>query len=215
MKIKNVKLSQVSVNEANPRQIEKEAFSKLITSLLVLPKMLELRPIVVDAAMSALGGNMRYRALCAISEYSEEELRSKLGESNDFMKKTEGEQEALVNYWLRWIDSPTAPIIEATELTEQEQREFIIKDNVGFGGWDMDMLANQWDMSELADWGLDMPFAGDGMNLDNFWGEGEVKHKEKGTVIEVALPKELNDSVDEIKEAIEAALVNYNGIKVK
>jgi len=48
-------------------------------------------------------------------------------------------------------------IIRASELTDDQQREFIIKDNVGFGEWDMDALANEWDAQELSEWGLDLP----------------------------------------------------------
>jgi len=48
-------------------------------------------------------------------------------------------------------------IIQADKLTEKQQREFIIKDNVGFGEWDWDDLANEWDTEELEDWGLDLP----------------------------------------------------------
>jgi hypothetical protein len=49
------------------------------------------------------------------------------------------------------------PIIKASELTEEQQKEFIIKDNVGFGEWDWEILANEWDTEELTDWGLDLP----------------------------------------------------------
>ena len=49
------------------------------------------------------------------------------------------------------------PVILADEWTEEQRREFIIKDNVGFGEWDWDQLANEWDAKELADWGLDAP----------------------------------------------------------
>ena len=49
------------------------------------------------------------------------------------------------------------PIIKASELTVNKQREFIIKDNVGFGEWDWDMIANEWDTEQLDDWGLDLP----------------------------------------------------------
>jgi len=49
------------------------------------------------------------------------------------------------------------PIIKASELNEDQQREFIIKDNVGFGEWDWDILANEWDAVELEAWGLDIP----------------------------------------------------------
>ena len=49
------------------------------------------------------------------------------------------------------------PIIKASELTEEQQREFIIKDNVGFGEWDWSMIANEWDAEQLNEWGLDIP----------------------------------------------------------
>lgn len=49
------------------------------------------------------------------------------------------------------------PIIRAENLTDDQQREFIIKDNTGFGEWDWGALANEWDAGELADWGLDVP----------------------------------------------------------
>ena len=49
------------------------------------------------------------------------------------------------------------PIIKATDLSEEQQRAFIIKDNVGFGEWDWDALANEWDAEQLEEWGLDIP----------------------------------------------------------
>jgi len=48
------------------------------------------------------------------------------------------------------------PIIKADDLTEEQQKEFIIKDNVSFGEWDWDMLGNEWEGTELGDWGLDV-----------------------------------------------------------
>jgi DNA modification methylase len=50
------------------------------------------------------------------------------------------------------------PIIIADNLTDEQKGEFIIKDNVGFGEWDWDLLANQWDVEALEDWGLELPF---------------------------------------------------------
>jgi hypothetical protein len=50
-------------------------------------------------------------------------------------------------------------IIQAADLTDKQAQEFIVKDNVGFGEWDWDILANDWDVKELEDWGLDgFPF---------------------------------------------------------
>ena len=48
-----------------------------------------------------------------------------------------------------WIDI-------AEGLTEEQKKEFIVKDNVGFGEWEWDLLANEWDSVQLADWGLDV-----------------------------------------------------------
>ena len=50
------------------------------------------------------------------------------------------------------------PIIVADQLTDEQKGEFIIKDNVGFGEWDWDLLANEWDVEALTDWGLELPF---------------------------------------------------------
>jgi hypothetical protein len=63
---------------------------------------------------------------------------------------------------MRWkaiqeIGIKEIPIIKAENLTEEQQREFLIKDNVGFGEWDWDALANDWDYKELNDWALDLP----------------------------------------------------------
>jgi site-specific DNA-methyltransferase (adenine-specific) len=48
------------------------------------------------------------------------------------------------------------PVI-ITDLSEDKQREFLIKDNTSGGEWDWDMLANEWDTDELESWGLDIP----------------------------------------------------------
>ena len=155
-KIEIVNLSQLRVNEANPRTISKEKFDKLVNSLLVLPKMLNLRPITIDDLYTILGGNMRYRALVAIENMTTDELAQRLSEQRDYQNKTDAERVALVKYWDSWRENPTAPIVRASELSEQERKEFIIKDNVGYGAWNMDMLANEWDNEDLDAWGVDV-----------------------------------------------------------
>jgi len=60
------------------------------------------------------------------------------------------------------------PIIIADEWTEEQKAEFLIKDNVGFGEWDWDQLANEWDAEKLDDWGLDIP------GIKEFTEEGEI-----------------------------------------
>jgi len=80
-------------------------------------------------------------------------------------------------------------IVKADNLTEQQKDEFIVKDNVGFGEWDWDMLANEWDTELLNDWGLfvpEMPTEVDYSILD-----------------EEDLDDELNDMADGVKKAIQ------------
>ncbi len=119
MQLQNTPISEIKPNPNNPRVIKDDKFEKLVRSIKEFPKMLEIRPIVVNDDMIVLGGNMRLKAC-----------------------KAAGLKEV--------------PVIKASELTEEEQRQFIIKDNVSGGEWDWDMLANEWDSEQLKEWGLDI-----------------------------------------------------------
>jgi len=118
-----IKISKIKSNPNNPRIIKDDKFKKLCKSISELPKMMELRPIVVDENFVVQGGNMRLKALTELG-YKE-----------------------LPDEWVK----------QAKDFTEDELKEFIIKDNVGFGEWDWDDLANNWDVEKLEDWGLDIP----------------------------------------------------------
>lgn len=120
MNSKTTKIGDIKSNPNNPRIIKDEKFEQLVQSIKDFPKMLELRPIVVNDDMIVLGGNMRLKAC-----------------------KAAGLKEV--------------PVIKASDLTEDEQKQFIIKDNVGFGEWDWTMLKSEWDEEELKNWGLDIP----------------------------------------------------------
>ena len=61
-----------------------------------------------------------------------------------------------------WKEAP----VEIVDWNEDKQRQFIIKDNVGFGEWDWEMLANEWDAEQLDDWGLDIPAFDDPKELE-------------------------------------------------
>jgi DNA modification methylase len=115
-----ISIKDIKSNPNNPRIIKDDKFKKLVQSIIDFPRMLEIRPIVVNDEMVVLGGNMRLKAC-----------------------KEAGLKEI--------------PVIKASDFTPEQQREFIIKDNVGFGEWDWAMLANEWDSDELQDWGLDIP----------------------------------------------------------
>ena len=56
---------------------------------------------------------------------------------------------------LGYKDIPERWVKQAKGLTEDEKKQFIIKDNVGFGEWDFEILAKEWDYDELKEWGFD------------------------------------------------------------
>ena len=118
-----MKLSEIKLNPNNPRVIKDDKFAKLVKSITEFPKMMALRPIVVNNDNVVLGGNMRLKALKEIG-YKE-----------------------IPDEWVKRAD----------DLTEEESRRFIIADNVGFGEHDWNMLSEEWDIEELAEWGLDIP----------------------------------------------------------
>lgn len=151
MKTEEIALSRISENEANPRTITEANFQKLVKSILVFPKMLQLRPIVVDETYKALGGNMRTRALCHIVSMTPEAIMDVLDTDQ---RLTDAEKLAIANYWSQWKEQPTATIVKASDLTEAQKKEFIIKDNAGFGDWNTEELANQFGDQPLTDWAI-------------------------------------------------------------
>lgn len=152
MKTEEIALSRVVENEENPRTITTEKFQKLVKSILVFPRMLTLRPIVVDETFKVLGGNMRLKALRHITTMQDDGILAKLEEDTHL---TEAERNLAIVYWRLWQEKPTVTIVKADDLTEAQKREFIIKDNVGFGDWDTDMLNNGWNTDLLKDWGIE------------------------------------------------------------
>jgi hypothetical protein len=91
------------------------------------------------------------------------------------------------------------PIIMASELTEQEQKQFIIKDNVSGGEWDWNMLANEWDVEELEEWGLDV--GGFDLNSDNLGEEFILPDGDKAPFQQMTFTL-ADEQAEQIKNAI-------------
>lgn len=156
MKTEQLKLGQIALNDRNPRTITDGKMQKLINSILVFPKMLSMRPVVIDEVNVALGGNMRLKALQAISKMTDAEITERLATLKDYNERTGGEQATLLSYWTGWLANPIVEVVQAATLTEREKKEFIIKDNVSFGQWDWTLLDKDWDTADLGDWGMDV-----------------------------------------------------------
>ena len=214
METERVKISQLQVNEQNPRTCTDKQFDKLVRSVITFPKMLEVRPIVVGEGGVALGGNMRLRALQAIATMTDVEIMSNIEQSAKYKDRTQCERDALVRYWQKWQHDPMVSVVRTDNMTEEERREFIIKDNVGFGAWDWDMLANDWDKDILSEWGMDV-WESSNSDIDSFFQDKEDAGKEQGLHITVHVPKDKEADMNEIRQVVEEAVQEYTGVTVK
>jgi len=162
-----LKLSKIKPNPNNPRLIKDIKFLKLVKSILTLPEMLKLRPIVLDENNMILGGNMRYKALQHINTLNVlNELESFNLEADRLVY--------LLDYWNKFKESKEVETIQAKDLTDEQKNEFIIKDNVSFGEMDFDILTSNFSEIDLNDWGFDVPVFED---EDNEIEEKEEKEK--------------------------------------
>ena len=105
--------------------------------------------------------------------------------------------------------------VEVAEgLTEEQKKEFIVKDNVGFGEWDWDMLGNVWDNAKLGEWGMDVWQP----ELDEVWNEKENENntdylekylnKETGVLKISFLQDEYKEIVDEFTAILNKQKLN-------
>lgn len=122
-----MKLTNIKNNPNNPRIIKDDKFKKLVQSIKEFPEMMSKRPLV---CVTDVDGKMY-----------------PLGGNMRLKAIKELEYKEIPDEWIQLAD----------EWTEEQRREFVIKDNVGFGEWDWDDLANNWDTDKLQDWGLDIP----------------------------------------------------------
>lgn len=121
-------LTKLKSNPHNPRIIKDDKFKKLVQSIKDFPEMMEKRPMV---CVTDVDGKIY-----------------PLG----------GNMRLKAIQELGFKEIPDSWIMLADDWPEEKRMEFIIKDNVGFGEWDWDTLANEWDAVKLEEWGLDVPF---------------------------------------------------------
>jgi ParB-like chromosome segregation protein Spo0J len=122
-----MKLTNLKSNPSNPRIIKDDKFKKLVNSIKQFPEMMDKRPIV---CVTDVDGKLY-----------------PLG----------GNMRLKALQELNYKDIPDSWVMLADSWTQEQRKEFIIKDNVGYGEWDWDDLANEWDAEQLEEWGLDVP----------------------------------------------------------
>lgn len=208
-------VQQLVLNEANPRMITDRKFQQLSISLLVFPRMLSIRPVVVEPDNTVLGGNMRTRVLQQLATLSIDEIKRRLSGSRDYKKLSDKEKAVVVGFWDRWLADPRIPVVVAEGLTDEQKRQFVIKDNASFGDWDWNKLANEWDNLDLQEWGLDVwgaepPSDGDDSE------ESEETTSESAATVQTKITITVKDEsqYEQILAAIQAAVEDYD-CKVK
>jgi len=122
-------IKDIRINPNNPRYIKDDRYQKLKKNIQEFPKMMKLRPIIIDDNGMILGGNMRYLAIIELG----------------------------------YKEIPEGWVVKANELSEEEKEKFKILDNVPFGDWDYDILANEWDLDLLKDLGVEVEGISEGM----------------------------------------------------
>jgi DNA modification methylase len=122
-----MKLSKIKSNPNNPRIIKDDKFKKLLQSIKDFPEMIEKRPMVC------------------------------VTDTDNRIYPLGGNMRLKALQELKYNEIPDTWVVMADDWTEEKRKEFVIKDNVGFGEWDWDDLANNWDVEQLEEWGLDIP----------------------------------------------------------
>ena len=119
-------ISKFKNNPSNPRIIKDDKFIKLVESLKTFPEMMEKRPLVC------------------------------VTDSDDKIYPLGGNMRLKALKELGYKEIKKEWVTLADDWSIEQQKEFLIKDNVSFGDWDFDTLANEWDAEQLQDWGLDV-----------------------------------------------------------
>jgi hypothetical protein len=122
-----MKVSQLKANPTNPRIIKDDKFKKLVESLRGFPEMMEKRPMV---CVTDVDGKL-----------------FPLGGNMRLRAIQELGMKEIPDTWVTLAD----------DWTEEKRKEFTIRDNVGYGEWNWDDLANEWDADLLSDWGINIP----------------------------------------------------------
>ena len=131
-----ISLSQIKSNPKNPRAIKDNKFKQLVQSIKDFPEMLSKRKLVC------------------------------VTDTDGKIMPLGGNMRYLALKEIGYAEIPCDWVEMADDWTEEQRRQFMIKDNVSFGEWDFEDLANNWEAQELKEWGLDLPVF-DQENQDN------------------------------------------------
>lgn len=149
-----IKVEELVINPINPRKIRIEQKRRLQQSVMLFPKMLTVRDIIINKDNVVLAGNQRTSILKEIVNTTPLDWMVVLQENEKWTNLTETEREKVLEYWRNWTENPEVEVSVA-ELTEDEEKELIIKDNQEYGEFDYDALLHIYDDVNLINFGMD------------------------------------------------------------
>lgn len=147
-------IKELSINPINPRKIVVGQKRRLQQSIMLFPKMLYYRDIIVNKNNVVLAGNQRTTILKEILTSTPMDWMVILQENEKWQEMTEKQRDAVIDYWKAWVEKPVVDVTEA-DLSEDEEKELIIKDNNEFGEFDYGKLQQIYDEINLVNFGFD------------------------------------------------------------
>jgi hypothetical protein len=148
------KLSEVTLNKRNPRKISIINRRKLMINILLFNKMLEIRDVVINKENVVIGGNMRVTILNDIANMSMVEIDSVLWTSKEYAGYSEGQKQAIFDTWEAW-KKELAVEVTLADLSADEEDEFVIKDNLSFGEFNIPALKDVYSEDQMVELGFD------------------------------------------------------------
>jgi len=197
-------IKELTINPINPRKILVGQKRRLQQSIMLFPKMLYYRDIIINTDNVVLAGNQRTTILKEILTSTPMDWMVILQENEKWLEMTEKQRDAVIDYWKSWVENPMIDVTIA-DLSEDEEKELIIKDNNEFGEFDYTKLQQIYDEINLVNFGFD---EGLFYNPDD---DDTVMTKIKGST-----PKKINmltfgkNVVSVTKEEYEALVSRYN-----
>ncbi len=150
-----INVKDLIVNPINPRSIRKDAKIRLQQSIMLFPKMLQYRDIIINEDNVVLAGNQRTTILQTIAHGKTLDWLSVLQENEKWVELSDQRKDEVLITWKRWIDNPLVEVSVAKNLTKDEEKELILKDNKEFGEYDFDALQRMYDDNNLINFGFD------------------------------------------------------------
>lgn len=185
--IKAKKINELFRNEgqldgvpANPRFIRDDSYLELKKSILVFPNMLFIDTIAYAERGVILGGNQRHAVLTEIFAMSNDEIKTYLEETEEFLFKTEENRKQILNFWKSFLKTGEVPAQDISDLSLEEKLEFVFKDNRSYGETDWNVIDDEWNenLEMVYKWSGERPFNYDDDGDGD--GAGDSEEPERG-----------------------------------